>query len=141
MAARRRQTGSAKRNVQNVIRSVKKDPRLAEVRKRADAARKEAAKRVDQVKKDPRVADAQKRADAARKQAAKKVKTNPTLTNVQRRAQKALSKRASGVATRARTAASEPLTRAQLYEMAKQRDIPGRSTMTRDELARALGEK
>jgi len=32
-------------------------------------------------------------------------------------------------------------TRAELYEMAKQRDLPGRSKMGRDELARKLGEK
>jgi hypothetical protein len=29
----------------------------------------------------------------------------------------------------------------ELYELAQQRDLPGRSGMSRDELARALGEK
>jgi hypothetical protein len=40
-----------------------------------------------------------------------------------------------------RTRAAAPKSRAELYEIAKQRDLPGRSTMSRDELARALGEK
>jgi hypothetical protein len=29
----------------------------------------------------------------------------------------------------------------ELYELAKRRDLPGRAGMSRDELARALGEK
>jgi hypothetical protein len=36
------------------------------------------------------------------------------------------------------TGSSEPKTRAELYEEAKRRDIPGRSKMGRDALARAL---
>ena len=40
-----------------------------------------------------------------------------------------------------RTRAAAPKTRAELYELAKQRDLPGRSGMSRDELAKALGEK
>jgi hypothetical protein len=36
---------------------------------------------------------------------------------------------------------SSPKTRAELYEMAKRKDIPGRSRMRRDELARKLGER
>ena len=40
-----------------------------------------------------------------------------------------------------RTGGSTPKTRAELYEMAKKRDLPGRSKMGRDELARKLGEK
>jgi len=43
------------------------------------------------------------------------------------------------VAARKRTGAAEPTTRQELYEEAKRRDLPGRSTMGRDELARALG--
>jgi len=45
------------------------------------------------------------------------------------------------VAQRRRTGAASPKTRAELYEIAKRRDLPGRSRMGRDELAKALGEK
>ena len=51
----------------------------------------------------------------------------------------ALGKQAAAVAQRKRTGANSPKTRAELYEMAKQRNIAGRSTMERDELARHLG--
>ena len=34
-----------------------------------------------------------------------------------------------------------PINRAELYELAKKRDLPGRSKMGRDELARKLGER
>lgn len=53
----------------------------------------------------------------------------------------ALGKQAAAVAQRKRTGASTPKTRAELYEMAKRRDLAGRSKMGRDELARALNEK
>lgn len=53
----------------------------------------------------------------------------------------ALGKQAAAVAQRKRTGASTPKTRAELYEMAKQRELPGRSKMGRDELARALHQK
>jgi hypothetical protein len=39
------------------------------------------------------------------------------------------------------TGSDSPKTRAELYEIAKQRDLPGRSKMGRNELARKLGEK
>jgi hypothetical protein len=42
--------------------------------------------------------------------------------------------------TKAQEAATSK-TRAELYEIARQRDLPGRSKMGRDELARKLGEK
>jgi hypothetical protein len=45
------------------------------------------------------------------------------------------------VARRKRTGAATPKTRAELYEIAKKRDLPGRSKMGRDELARKLGER
>jgi hypothetical protein len=45
------------------------------------------------------------------------------------------------VAQRKRTGGGSPKTRAELCEIAKQRDLPGRSKMGRDELARNLGEK
>jgi hypothetical protein len=51
----------------------------------------------------------------------------------------ALGKQGAAVAKRKRTGSSSPKTRTELYEEAKQRDLPGRSKMGRDELARALG--
>lgn len=53
----------------------------------------------------------------------------------------ALGKQGAAVAHRKRTGASNPKTRAELYEMAKRRDLPGRSRMGRDELARALNQQ
>ena len=50
-----------------------------------------------------------------------------------------LGKQGSAVASRKRTGSSSPKTRAELYELAKKRDLPGRSRMGRDELARKLG--
>jgi hypothetical protein len=43
------------------------------------------------------------------------------------------------VARRKRTGGAAPKTRAELYEEAKRKDLPGRSKMGRAELARALG--
>jgi hypothetical protein len=54
---------------------------------------------------------------------------------------RALGKQGAAVAKRKRTAGSTPKTRAELYEEAKRRDIPGRSKMGRAELARALGHR
>lgn len=53
----------------------------------------------------------------------------------------ALGKQGAAVAQRKRTGGSTPKTRAELYEMAKRRDLPGRSKMGRDELARALHQR
>jgi hypothetical protein len=47
----------------------------------------------------------------------------------------------AAVARRKRTGGSTPKPRAELYQLAQQRDLPGRSKMGRDELARKLGEK
>ncbi|HEY4411309.1 MAG TPA: hypothetical protein VGO87_15650 [Acidimicrobiia bacterium] len=43
------------------------------------------------------------------------------------------------MAARKRSGGSSPKTRAELYEEAKRRNLPGRSKMGRDELAKALG--
>jgi len=51
----------------------------------------------------------------------------------------ALGKQGATVAQRKRTGASAPKTRAELYEMAKRRDLPGRSKMGRADLAKKLG--
>ena len=42
---------------------------------------------------------------------------------------------------KAQKAGPAPKTRAEPYEIAKQHDLPGRSKMGRDELARKLGER
>jgi hypothetical protein len=64
-----------------------------------------------------------------------------TISNMPAATRTALGKQGAAVAARKRTGGSEPKTRAELYELAKRRDIPGRSTMGRAELARRLGEK
>ena len=51
-----------------------------------------------------------------------------------------LGKQGASTAARKRTGASTPKTQAELYEIAKKRDLPGRSKMGRAELARRLGE-
>jgi hypothetical protein len=63
-----------------------------------------------------------------------------TIAHLPKATRTALGKEGAAVAQRKRTGASSPKTRAELYEIAKKRDLPGRSTMGRDELARALGE-
>jgi hypothetical protein len=63
-----------------------------------------------------------------------------TIANMPAKTRTALGKQGAAVARRKRTGGSTPKTRAELYEMAKQRGIPGRSTMVRDELARRLGQ-
>jgi hypothetical protein len=64
-----------------------------------------------------------------------------TIANMPKATRTALGKQAAAVAQRKRTGASAPKTRAELYEMAKRRDLPGRSKMGRDELARPLGQR
>jgi hypothetical protein len=63
-----------------------------------------------------------------------------TIANMPKQTRTALGKRGAAVAQRKRTGGDSPKTRAELYEIAKQRDLPGRSKMGRDELARRLGE-
>ena len=64
-----------------------------------------------------------------------------TITHMPAKTRTALGKQGAAVAQRKRTGGSSPKTRAELYEIAKKRDLPGRSKMGRDELARKLGEK
>jgi hypothetical protein len=64
-----------------------------------------------------------------------------TIAKMPARTRTALGKQGAAVAQRKRTGASTPKTRAELYEIAKRRDLPGRSKMGRDELARRLGER
>jgi hypothetical protein len=64
-----------------------------------------------------------------------------TIANLPARTRSALGKQGAAVAKRKRTGSSGPKTRAELYEEAKRRDVPGRSKMGRAELARALGHE
>jgi hypothetical protein len=62
-----------------------------------------------------------------------------TISHMSTSTKSALGKQGAAVASRKRTGSSSPKTRAELYELAKKRDLPGRSRMGRDELARKLG--
>jgi hypothetical protein len=68
-------------------------------------------------------------------------KSKRSLANLPKATKTALGKQGAAVAQRKRTGSSSPKTRAELYELAKKRDLPGRSKMGRDELARALKAK
>jgi hypothetical protein len=68
-------------------------------------------------------------------------KSKKTITNLPAKTRTALGKQGAAVAQRKRTGGDSPKTRAELYEMARKRDLPGRSKMGRDELAKRLGEK
>jgi hypothetical protein len=85
-----------------------------------------------------------KQTQAARrnvKKAQAGAKSKRSLAHMPSRTKTALGKQGAAVAQRKRTGASTPKTRAELYEIAKRHDLPGRSKMGRDELARALHEK
>jgi hypothetical protein len=64
-----------------------------------------------------------------------------TIAHMPENTRTALGKQGAAVAQRKRTGGTTPKTRAELYEMAKKRDLPGRSKMSRDELAKKLGVK
>jgi hypothetical protein len=64
-----------------------------------------------------------------------------SIAHMPKKTRTALGKQGAAVAQRNRTGGDAPKTRAELYEIAKKKDLPGRSTMGRDELARKLGEK
>jgi hypothetical protein len=64
-----------------------------------------------------------------------------TIAHLPAKTRTALGKQGAAVAKRKRTGGATPKTRAELYEMARKRDLPGRSKMGRDELARKLGEE
>jgi hypothetical protein len=73
------------------------------------------------------------------RKAATAARQKKSIANMPKRTRTALGKQAAAVAQRRRTGAAEPLTRQELYEIAKRGGLPGRSKMGRDELARALG--
>ena len=85
-----------------------------------------------------------KQRTAAKKNVRKAIaaaKRKKTISHMPKKTRTALGKQAAAVAQRKRTGASEPKTRAELYEIAKRRRLPGRSKMGRDELAKALGHR
>jgi len=85
-----------------------------------------------------------KQTQAAKKnvrKAAQAAKQKKSLANMPKATKSALGKQGAAVAQRKRSGGSEPRTRQELYDEAKRRNIRGRSTMGRDELARALGRK
>ncbi|MEW6476543.1 MAG: hypothetical protein AB1679_30145 [Actinomycetota bacterium] len=86
----------------------------------------------------------EKQRQAARrnvKKAQSAAKEKRTIAHLPRKTKTALGQQAAAVRQRNRRGGSSPKTRAELYEIAKRRNLPGRSKMGRDELARALGEK
>lgn len=66
-------------------------------------------------------------------------KRKRTISKMPKSTRTALGKQGAAVAQRKRRGGTSPKTRAELYEMAKRKNLPGRSKMGRDELARALG--
>jgi hypothetical protein len=84
-----------------------------------------------------------KQAQAARrnvKKARQAAAGKKTIAHLPAKTRTALGKQGAAVARRKRTGGTSPKTRAELYEIARKRDLPGRSKMGRDELARKLGE-
>lgn len=73
------------------------------------------------------------------KKATAAAKAKKSIASMAKSKRSALGKQGAAIAKRNRTHASGPSTRQELYEEAKKRDLPGRSKMGRDELARALG--
>jgi hypothetical protein len=68
-------------------------------------------------------------------------KQKRSIANMPARTRSALGKQGAAVAQRKRTGGSSPKTRQELYDIAKRKNLPGRSKMGRDELAKALGYK
>jgi len=62
-----------------------------------------------------------------------------SIAHMPAKTRSALGKQGAAVAQRKRTGGKSPMTRQELYDEAKRRNLPGRSKMGRAELARALG--
>jgi len=73
------------------------------------------------------------------KKAQRSASSKKTIAHMPVKTKTALGKQGAAAAQRKRTGVSAPKTRAELYEMAKRRDLPGRSKMGRAELAKKLG--
>ena len=67
------------------------------------------------------------------------VASKKTIAHRSAKTKIAPSKRGTVMTQRSRPVAGTARTRAELYEIAKRKDLPGRSKMGRDELARKLG--
>jgi hypothetical protein len=84
----------------------------------------------------------QKQVQAAKrnvKEAQEGARKKRSIASMPAKTRSALGKQGAAVAQRKRTGGSSPKTRQELYEIAKRRNLPGRSKMGRAELARALG--
>lgn len=68
-------------------------------------------------------------------------KRRQAISKLPKSTRTALGKQGAAVAQRKRRGEKWPKTRAELYQIAKRRNLPGRSKMGRAELARALGER
>jgi hypothetical protein len=68
-------------------------------------------------------------------------RTKRSIANMPAKTRSALGKQGAAVAQRKRTGGSSPKTRQELYDIAKRKNLPGRSKMGRDQLAKALGYK
>ena len=68
-------------------------------------------------------------------------KEKRSIASMPARKRSALGRQGAAVAQRKRSGGSSPKTRQELYEIARRRNLPGRSKMGRAELARALGYK
>jgi hypothetical protein len=75
------------------------------------------------------------------RKAIKAAKKQKTIAKMPQKTRTALGKQGAAVAKRKRTGGSQPQTRQELYREAQRRNLPGRSKMGRDELARALGRR
>jgi hypothetical protein len=64
-----------------------------------------------------------------------------SIANMPAKTRSALGRQGAAVAQRKRTGGSSPKTRQELYDIAKRKNLPGRSKMGREELAKALGYK
>ena len=73
------------------------------------------------------------------KKAQRSASSKKTIAHMPVKTKSALGKQGAAVGQRKRTGVTTPKTRAELYEMAKRRDLPGRSKMGRAELAKKLG--
>ncbi|MCU1380643.1 MAG: hypothetical protein JWN29_3626 [Acidimicrobiales bacterium] len=86
----------------------------------------------------------EKQRTAAKKNVKKAISaatSKKTISHLPAETRSALGKQGAAVAQRRRTGSKGPKTRAELYEEAKKRDLPGRSKMGRDELERALARR
>jgi hypothetical protein len=82
-----------------------------------------------------------KAAKANVKKAQKAATSKKTIASLPEETKTALGKQGAAIAQRKRTGGTTPKTKAELYEIARKRDLPGRSKMGRDELAKKLGLK